>query len=1075
MSGHQARVPVPTTAAPAAAPPSAAAAPTSSVPAAPAPVAGLVVGHADDPAEHAADARADAALARLRSHHAADDPAAAAHRHDPGCGHLRRSTAPTAPSTAQVGLEGGDLDSATTTRIESRRAAGAPLPGAVRRRMETAFGTSLGHVRMHDDAESGRLNAAMSAQAFTTGRDIFFGAGQFAPGTETGDHVIAHEIAHVLAEGAPVRRLFGLGKTPEEKAAEKKRKADEAEKARRAKAGKKTEKTEQSSLKESRKVGDAGRAALGEEIHQGDDAAHVQSAAKMAAKGAEFNKALTRESEVFDELKAAKPDLTDEKAAELAYHQVWYDEFPQLNAVRPARETAAERLVRAVRDVRTDAVTDEAAAAQDKATLKVRMLSKNVETAYDRMVTVRDEELAKTPEGSPALLADEARKIVLKTLDPKVLAELPKRDGPLDVAAWTQAEARVAARENQKRRDTAAYQANMALLKPEQQGPQQEKADSIAKQGADTLDEVSGYASKGKTAIKTVGGGIAKQIGKSQDKDLRAGLPKSDAFNPKSPVPKSVDRLGLGGAITSGMKADYRVKHGQREDTASALRPTSDATKASQGIGYMTGILTDLLDAVQSVFSMASSIENAWGDKDPYEAIKATKAGASSLGSLVDAATRSANLAKVIDAGVSSGVASVVPGLDIAAAAISMVKGVTDVATAGMRQHETDDAMFEARAGSTDKVNVMVYPLMKVSQVYTKHLEKACWSLGVSVLDFSVSVAQVATAGGYGIPAAIKASAKVVDQLHKVGHYIASKVLAVMAKRAERDSSVLHVEGGAEDELKRHPKMAVDGIVIRAAQGDKVALAFLANYRIDGKPITKEYVQRIKPKPVRPLDPRKPEVEKDATSDDGLLLKIRESVFAGLDTKEDPQSVFDDFRKQASKISDAFSDASSTWAETGELAEQRNALAKDGKLGENTKTDRGLPWRVAMLLKSEKRGKLSERTKAYGDTEALPQGVACAVGDKTLSLDADPSAIAAFTEALTVEAIEAEIARTPRRNSPEWIDFLREALRTKHAASKPTSTWKSAKPSGMSTGSGGSSSSGGSSWVSARPTALAGS
>jgi hypothetical protein len=270
--------------------------------------------------------------------------------------------------------------------------------------------------------------------------------------------------------------------------------------------------------------------------------------------------------------------------------------------------------------------------------------------------------------------------------------------------------------------------------------------------------------------------------------------------------------------------------------------------------------------------------------------------------------------------------------------------------------------------------------------------------------------------------------------------------------------------------------MAVDGIVVRAAQGDKVALAFLANYRIDGKPITKEYVQRIKPKPVRPFDPKNPEVEKDATSDDGLLLKIREAVFGALATNQDPQSVFDDFRAQAAKVSDAFSSVSNAWTETGELAEQRNTLAGQGKLGDNTTTDRGLFWRAKQMLSSSRRGKLAEKTKAFGAQESLPDGVVCAVGDLTLKDDADPAAITKFTESLTVEAIEAEIARTPRRNSPEWIDFLREALRAKLAAKQaPTSGWKSAKPTGA-PGSGGSSGSGGSGgWVSARPTALAGS
>lgn len=175
----------------------------------PAPVAGLTVGHVDDPAEHAADVMADAALARLRrASVAAGEGVPQAHRHDGACGHLRRAWSPPAPAAApRVGAAGGVLDGATSARIQARVGGGSPLPGGVQERMEVAFGRSLDHVRVHDDPEAARLSAAVSAQAFTTGRDIFFGAGRFDPADPAGERVLAHEIAHVLSEPAGIHRL----------------------------------------------------------------------------------------------------------------------------------------------------------------------------------------------------------------------------------------------------------------------------------------------------------------------------------------------------------------------------------------------------------------------------------------------------------------------------------------------------------------------------------------------------------------------------------------------------------------------------------------------------------------------------------------------------------------------------------------------------------------------------------------------------------------------------------------------------------------------------------------------------
>ncbi len=79
------------------------------------------------------------------------------------------------------------------------------------RRMEAGFGTSLNHVRIHTDEAASRHNEHVSASAFTLGNDIFFGAGQYQPDDPVGEHMLAHEIAHVLSEGQPTIRRVRVG------------------------------------------------------------------------------------------------------------------------------------------------------------------------------------------------------------------------------------------------------------------------------------------------------------------------------------------------------------------------------------------------------------------------------------------------------------------------------------------------------------------------------------------------------------------------------------------------------------------------------------------------------------------------------------------------------------------------------------------------------------------------------------------------------------------------------------------------------------------------------------------------
>ena len=161
----------------------------------------LTVGHAFDPAEAEADRVADSVIARLRSGEQGE------HEHADGRGDgVQRSGAPAA--AAEVGMAGGELSAGLTSQIESRRGRGSPLPSGVRRRMESAFGQDLGDVSIHTDDTAAKLNSAVSARAFTTGRDIFFGAGQFHPDSRAGEHVLAHEIAHTRQQSGVRRKTI---------------------------------------------------------------------------------------------------------------------------------------------------------------------------------------------------------------------------------------------------------------------------------------------------------------------------------------------------------------------------------------------------------------------------------------------------------------------------------------------------------------------------------------------------------------------------------------------------------------------------------------------------------------------------------------------------------------------------------------------------------------------------------------------------------------------------------------------------------------------------------------------------
>jgi hypothetical protein len=78
--------------------------------------------------------------------------------------------------------------------------AGRPLAPEVRARMEPQLGGDLSAVRIHDSSESAAAARGFGARAFTVGTDVHFARGEFAPGTRTGDQLLAHELTHVVQD-----------------------------------------------------------------------------------------------------------------------------------------------------------------------------------------------------------------------------------------------------------------------------------------------------------------------------------------------------------------------------------------------------------------------------------------------------------------------------------------------------------------------------------------------------------------------------------------------------------------------------------------------------------------------------------------------------------------------------------------------------------------------------------------------------------------------------------------------------------------------------------------------------------
>lgn len=97
-------------------------------------------------------------------------------------------------------VQAGDTGQTTAPPIvdEVLRSPGQPLSPTSHTFFEPRFGHDFSNVRVHADSRASEAAQAVSAKAFTVGRDIVFATSQYAPDVVEGRRLLAHELTHVV-------------------------------------------------------------------------------------------------------------------------------------------------------------------------------------------------------------------------------------------------------------------------------------------------------------------------------------------------------------------------------------------------------------------------------------------------------------------------------------------------------------------------------------------------------------------------------------------------------------------------------------------------------------------------------------------------------------------------------------------------------------------------------------------------------------------------------------------------------------------------------------------------------------
>ncbi len=143
----------------------------------------LSIGASNDPLEHEADRVADQVMSMSAN------------------SSIARSTPKIQCASTSASGSAANVPASVSRVLSS---SGRPMQSGLRQDMEDRFGQNFSQVRMHTSTTAEQSARDVNAHAYTVGNNVVFGAGQFAPGTNEGRRLLAHELAHVVQQSSNV-------------------------------------------------------------------------------------------------------------------------------------------------------------------------------------------------------------------------------------------------------------------------------------------------------------------------------------------------------------------------------------------------------------------------------------------------------------------------------------------------------------------------------------------------------------------------------------------------------------------------------------------------------------------------------------------------------------------------------------------------------------------------------------------------------------------------------------------------------------------------------------------------------
>jgi ribosomal protein L13E len=252
-----------------------------------------------------------------------------------------------------------------------------------------------------------------------------------------------------------------------------------------------------------------------------------------------------------------------------------------------------------------------------------------------------------------------------------------------------------------------------------------------------------------------------------------------------------------------------------------AAKPLTTSLTASQKTTFK-GVLGSVGEGLKSVGGLFSSAVKLAGkvadrDSDKLDADANIEIAFEALKIVKQAATAARGTLKVIQTfdstlGRDPGFMAAVPGLSIFAGTIGFVGNCVAVVPPADRLWSTTDAEKAAKDGGNEPLATALKRTLTENKIQVTTEITGAVANGIRI---SAAIIELVTAGGLGIPAAVKGASYALEGAKKVADFVALETLRGQTQEA-RKQGALQVEGSGKKLIKTDISYAIDTIILAA-------------------------------------------------------------------------------------------------------------------------------------------------------------------------------------------------------------------------------------------------------------------